>query len=249
MSETQSYAGALTGIHGDASANVEAEREAWDGPDEARDGGDLTLPEAAGAVGLSVAWTRRLIHDGRIPATRRRGRLFIAPAAVEAYRATRARPAAEAPADGHDAWAWEGHVVDSLVTHLESRGWQVVSRADPALREHGVDLLVARGRRRQAIEVKGWPAAVHASGAKAGQPKQWRSTMARNYMGDLVLSVLLHLQNRPGDEVALAVPDRETFTTLLGCLQPALELLGIGAYVVHEEGRVDTVLAPARRSR
>jgi hypothetical protein len=131
----------------------------------------------------------------------------------------------------------------------KARAGRSVSRADPAVREHRVDLLVARGRRTQAIEVKGWPAAVHASGAKAGQPKRWRPTMARTYMGDLVLSVLLHRQNRPDDELALAVPDRETFTTLLGRLRPALELLGIGAYVVHEEGRVEEVLAPARRSR
>ncbi|MGA2514342.1 MAG: hypothetical protein ABSG37_12105 [Candidatus Limnocylindrales bacterium] len=167
----------------------------------------------------------------------------------EATRATRARPAAKTPTDARDDWAWEGHVVESLLTHLEGEGWRLVSRADPALREHGVDLLVARGRRRQAIEVKGWPRAVHASGAKAGQPKQWRSTMARNYMGDLVLSVLLHLQDRPGDEIVFPVPNRKTFTTLLGRLRPALEPLGIGAYVVQEDGLVDTVLAPARRSR
>jgi len=66
---------------------------------------------------------------------------------------------------------------------------------------------------------------------------------------ELVLSVLLHRQNRPDDEVALVVPDRETYTTLLARLRPALELLGIGAYVVHEESRVEEVLAPARRSR
>ena len=208
-----------------------------------------------GAIGTYVRDAARFVHwlGGKyaprsahhVPAHTAARRTTVVPAP----RATRARPAAETPADAHDAWDWEGHVVDSLVTHLESKGWQVVSRADPAAREHGVDLLVARGRRTQAIEVKGWPAAVHASGAKAGQPKRWRSTMARNYMGDLVLSVLLHRHNRPDDEVALAVPDRETFTTLLGRLRPALELLGIGAYVVHEEGRVEEVLAPARRSR
>jgi len=167
----------------------------------------------------------------------------------ESVPTTRARPEAKTPADAHDDWACEGHVVDVLLAHLEGEGWQLVSRADPALREHGVDLLVARGRRRQAIEVKGWPAAVHASGSKAGQPKQWRPTMGRNYMGGLVLSVLLHLQDRPRDEIALAVPDRGTFTALLGRLRPALELLGIGAYVVHEEGRVDTVIAAAPRGR
>ena len=42
-----------------------------------------------------------------------------------------------------------------------------------------------------------------------------------------------------GDEVAIAVPAYETFTSLLSRIGPSLKSLGIDAYVIHEGGTVE----------
>jgi hypothetical protein len=69
--------------------------------------------------------------------------------------------------------------------------------------------------------------------------------MARNYMGDLVLAVLVHASAGPSESFAIAVPERGTFTNLLARIRPVLERLGTGAYVVPEGGGVTEVVAPA----
>jgi hypothetical protein len=63
----------------------------------------------------------------------------------------------------------------------------------------------------------------------------------------LLLEVLLLLETRPDHEIAIAVPGWATFTTLVERLTEPLGRLGIGAFVVREDGRIDEVLAPRPR--
>ena len=63
----------------------------------------------------------------------------------------------------------------------------------------------------------------------------------------LVLAVLLLREERPTSEVALAVPDHVTFTGLLARVTATLISLGIGAYVVREDGSVDEPISPRQR--
>ncbi len=58
-------------------------------------------------------------------------------------------------------------------------------------------------------------------------------------MGDLVLSALLLRAEHAADDVAIAVPAYETFTSLLSRIGPPLKSLGIDAYVIHEGGTVE----------
>jgi hypothetical protein len=154
-------------------------------------------------------------------------------------RAVDARRRAAAPLD----WDWEGNLVARLALWLEQQGWRELSRADAAIREHGVDLLVEKDGRTRVIEVKGWPSRTHAAGAKASQVTKWRATIGRNYFGGLVLSALILRSSRPQDEVAIAVPARKTFMALLDKIRDSLERLGIGAYAIHEDGTVQEYLA------
>ncbi len=45
--------------------------------------------------------------------------------------------------------------------------------------------------------------------------------------------------NSRGDEVAIAVPAYETFTSLLSRIGPSIKSLGIDAYVIHDGGVVE----------
>lgn len=197
-----------------------------------------SVPEAADRLGISVARTRQLVSSGKLASTKSGARRYVPAAAIADYEAAalarREALLAAAPTD----WDWEGILVNTLARWLRGQGWQEVSRASAALREHGIDLLVTKDDRTRVIEVKGWPGSTHGTGPKAGQKKRWRSTMGRNYVGDLVLSAMLLRSSRPDDQVAIAVPDRETFVTLLERIRESLETLGIGAYVIREGGEV-----------
>lgn len=198
----------------------------------------LTVAEAASELGISEARVRRLIAEKTLRSVREGPRRLIPLEAMKSLVDERARRVAALQEAAPKAWDWEGNVVRTLAKHLEGEGWQVVRQANAATREPGVDLELRLGERRRLIEVKGWPTSVHVRGAKAGQPKRWPATMARNYFGDLLLNAFLHAGRPDMVEVAIAVPDRETFTSLLERVGQALRRVGIDAYVVRSDGTV-----------
>ncbi|CAN5852816.1 hypothetical protein BH23CHL8_BH23CHL8_10730 [soil metagenome] len=198
--------------------------------------------EAAARLGLSVARTRRLIGTGALASVKAGARRYVTDEGIEAFlRARQERELVLRNATPQE-WDWEGNLVETLSASLQSQGWSEVSRADAVIRKHGIDLVMTRDERTRVIEVKGWPTSTHRSGPKAGQPKRWRSTTGRNYMADLVFSGMLLRSSRPDDEVAIAVPE-ETFLTLLERVRSQLEALGIGAYVIDQNGDVRAFLA------
>ena len=200
---------------------------------------EYTVADIADELGMTEARVRTLVRSGELDSELRVRRRYISAQALTAFRTERMRRDEEAMSNAPTDWDWEGNLVKTLAEELERQGWREVSRARTALREHGIDLVVERYERTQVIEVKGWPSATHTRGPKRGQKKQWRSTVARNYMGDLVLSALLLRAERAADEVAIAVPAYETFTSLLSRIGPSIKSLGIDAYVIHEGGTVE----------
>jgi hypothetical protein len=195
--------------------------------------------------GLSVAWLRRLQLDGRIAGEIVEGRRVTQRCELARYLTERRANAALAETD---AWDWEGNLVKTLASHFRTKGWAVKPPPDATLHEHGVDLDLCREGQRLAVEVKGWPSEIHLRGPRQGLRKRWRPTAARSYMGDLLLEVLLLAVDPEFDDVALAVPNRETFTRLIVRLREPLKRLGIGIYVVSEDGQVEEWLEPKRRA-
>lgn len=204
----------------------------------------LSLREAAKTLGLSEVWVRRLASSGRFRTTHDGRRIVVAESELARFQTESdlRRAARKMAPGGEEDWASEKNVVAALVAHLAAEGWTILSQADPATQEHGVDLLVERAGVRRAIEAKGFPSAVYARGDRAGERKRWRHPAARSYMGDLLLEVFLLPGNEPDSQIAMALPVKATFVTLIQRLKPLFERLGIGVYVVHPDGRVDTVL-------
>ena len=54
-------------------------------------------------------------------------------------------------------WHTEAKVQAMVVAHLLREGWQIVSQADTASRQRGIDIVAARETEELAIEVKGFP--------------------------------------------------------------------------------------------
>jgi len=51
-------------------------------------------------------------------------------------------------------WHTEARVQAAVVRTLQANGWQIVSQADTATKEHGIDVVASRGRQTAGIEVK-----------------------------------------------------------------------------------------------
>jgi hypothetical protein len=58
------------------------------------------------------------------------------------------------------------------------------------------------------------------------------------------MSALLIRASEPTDQVAIAVPNHSTYTTLLDTLKEQLTTLGVGVYVIAEDRSVEVMIPP-----
>jgi hypothetical protein len=138
-------------------------------------------------------------------------------------------PAASGLGSPEREWHWEGHVQAVFVDYLRVGGWEVISAADTASRQHGPDVVARRGDRELVVEVKGYPAS-----SKSSVP-----TQARHYLGGALLTALLAWAERPQDAVGLVLPEVGTYRRLAHRLRAPLEQLELAVWFVHQDGRVE----------
>jgi hypothetical protein len=136
-------------------------------------------------------------------------------------------------------WFWEGNVVDSLERHFENLGWFIVSKADTASRQSGIDLHVKKGDVELLIEAKGYPSDTYQRGAKQGAPKPTNpSTQARHWYAQALLSAMLRQHHYPTSIVAIAFPEFPVFTGLVERTKESLLRLDLRIIFLSETGRV-----------
>jgi hypothetical protein len=144
---------------------------------------------------------------------------------------------------GHSVWYWEGNIQKKLADQLVADGWTIVRQADAAVHEHGMDLLVRKGSRELAVEVKGYPSTVYERGPKRGLSKPTRpTTQARHWFGQAVMSAIWCRHGNPTYELAIAFPDKGRVRGLVSRSEWALDRLGIGVYLIDERGHVHPFL-------
>jgi hypothetical protein len=137
-----------------------------------------------------------------------------------------------------DDWAREGNVQSRLVTHLAGADWRILSVADTARREQGIDIVAERDGARLLVEVKGWPSTTYARGERAGQPKPTQPTLQAAHWFASGLTTLIRRGGSTGVRLALALPDKRRYRGLLGEVGWALERLDITVYLVAADGSV-----------
>lgn len=140
----------------------------------------------------------------------------------------------------HD-WHWEGNVQAAMVEHLLAQGWTIVSAADTATKEPGIDVLAERGGRRLAVEVKGYPSDRYMRGKRRGERKPTRPPVqARHWYAGALLTTMLTKGTHPDWALALAFPDFPTYRSLLERTASSLRALDVAVYLVSDGGRVTT---------
>jgi hypothetical protein len=143
-----------------------------------------------------------------------------------------------AQSHGEQEWAWEGNVQSCVVAHLAATGWSILRVADTARRERGVDIIAQRDGQRLLVEVKGWPSSTYARGERVGQPKPTQPTLQATHWFAEALTSLIRRGGEPGSRLAIGLPDKPRYRTLLDEAAWALERLAITVYLATAEGAV-----------
>jgi len=117
-------------------------------------------------------------------------------------------------------WHTEANVQSSLVTALATDGWRILAVANTATKEHGIDVVAARGGTTVGIEVKGFPSRTYADAARAAETKRTSpSTQAGHWYSQAVLAAMRLRGKEPAWRSVIALPDFPR-RNLSRCLRP-----------------------------
>lgn len=152
-------------------------------------------------------------------------------AQASAQRAGRATPSEE--------WHREANVQASVVTALAGDGWRILSVANTATKEHGVDIVASRDADTVGVEVKGFPSRHYADPARAGETKRTMpSTQAGHWYAQAVLAAMRLRQKEPTWSSVIALPDFPRYRDLHRETETSVAAAQIEIWWVTPDGRL-----------
>lgn len=112
------------------------------------------------------------------------------------------------PQFGSEDWHTEANVQASVVTALAADGWRILSVANTAAREHGIDVIASRDGQTIGIEVKGYPSRGYADPTRAREVKRTKpSTQAGHWYSQALLAAMRLRSKEPTWRSVVALPD------------------------------------------
>ena len=137
-------------------------------------------------------------------------------------------------------WFAEADVQAAVVSFLSDTGWRIVSTADTASKERGVDVVAERAGGTIGIEVKGFPSRSYADPRRAAQKKPTNpSTQAGHWFAQAVLAAMRLRGKHPEWRSVIALPWFSRYESLHSETSGSLTAAGIDVWWVHPDGRVD----------
>ena len=139
-----------------------------------------------------------------------------------------------------EAWHTEAEVQAAVVSHLVSAGWRILSVADTASRQHGVDVIAAPGDGPGVgVEVKGYPSRSYADPARSAETKRTQpSTQAGHWYAQAVLAAMRLRSKRPELRSVIALPDFSRYRDLYAETRASLDAANIELWWVTDRGEV-----------
>lgn len=136
-------------------------------------------------------------------------------------------------------WHTEANVQASLVTALATEGWRILSVANTATKEHGIDVIASRDGRTAGVEVKGFPSRGYADPARAGEVKRTSpSTQAGHWYSRAVLAAMQLRSKEPSWRSVITLPDFPRYRDLYAETAGSLAAAQIEVWWVDESGAV-----------
>jgi hypothetical protein len=143
------------------------------------------------------------------------------------------------PAAGR-GWPWEGEVRSMFAAFLHDHGWRLVSMADTASRERGVDVVARKDDRRLGAEVKGWPSTEDADVRRTAESKKtYPASQAAHWFAQALLRAVVLLDSQPGHESLIVLPDLLRYRGLAERTRTGRSAAGVHVLFVAETGSVD----------
>jgi Holliday junction resolvase-like predicted endonuclease len=134
-------------------------------------------------------------------------------------------------------WHSEANIQSMVVTALATDGWSILSVANTATKEHGIDVIASRDGRSIGIEVKGFPSRAYANPARAGEQKRTSpSTQAGHWYAQAVLAAMRLRGKEPAWRSVIALPDFPRYRDLHSETVGSLEAAGIEVWWVDRTG-------------
>lgn len=136
-------------------------------------------------------------------------------------------------------WHTEANVQAMVVRHLVTTGWSVLSVANTATKEHGIDIVATRGGETVCVEVKGYPGVKYADPARALETKRTSpSRQAVHWYAQAILAAMRLRTRHPEHRSVIAIPDFPRYRNLHAETQPSLTACGIEVWWIGEDASV-----------
>lgn len=143
------------------------------------------------------------------------------------------------PSAETEEWHREANVQAAVVRHLSIEGWAVLSVANTATKEHGLDIVAQRGDVTAGIEVKGYPSRFYAAAGREGEQKPTQpATQARVWFDSAVVAAMRLRTSQPSLMSVVALPDFLTYRRLASGIAWALDRCEIQVWWVSDAGIV-----------
>ncbi|WP_407345789.1 hypothetical protein [Pengzhenrongella phosphoraccumulans] len=137
-------------------------------------------------------------------------------------------------------WHTEANVQAAIVTALAAAGWQILSVANTATKEHGVDVIAEREDQTVGVEVKGFPSRSYADSSRAHETKPTSpSTQAGHWFAQAVLAAMRLRGKEPAWRSAIALPDFPRYRDLHAATVGSLTAAQIEVWWVESNGALN----------
>jgi len=138
-----------------------------------------------------------------------------------------------------EEWRTEANVQASVVTALAAGGWRILSVANTATKEHGIDVIASRDAQTVGVEVSGFPSRSYADPARASEAKRTSpSTQAGHWYAQAVLAAMRLRGKEPTWRSVIALPDFPRYRDLHAETAASLAAAQIEVWWVDQVGLV-----------
>jgi hypothetical protein len=130
---------------------------------------------------------------------------------------------------GIDRWFWEGNVQSQIIRILVSRGYAILSVANTATHEQGVDIVAAINGHQLWITVKGYP---------KGTEKTRPSTQAVHWFSSAIFDIMKYRGKDSQVGLAIGLPDFPRYHSLAEKVAWVKPVANFTYYWVNKRGDV-----------